>query len=215
MTDFSDQERENQRIQEEAAAQYFSGLRRDEFQIAFTEAEIQARIQELATAIDRDYRHKELILVAMLKGSTHFLSDLSRAIGKAHIFDFIAVKERYQAIHPLQAHLELTKDLSLDIEGRDVLVLEEIVRTGYTTDFMIRHLEKKRPRSIKLAAFLCNPHQMLLDLPLRYVGFEVGFDPYVGYGLDYNEYGRSLPFIARLDPSIFKDVNLPNRRNRP
>lgn len=186
----------------------FSGLSKDKFEIAFTEEEISRRIEELAKEISQDYAHKDLILVSMLKGSVHFLSDLSRRISIPHLFDCIAIKNRVGNNN--SGVIELSRDITIDIEDKDVLVLEEVVRTGFTTNFMIQHLERKNPRSIKLAAFLSNPKQMLLDLPLRYVGFEIDFDRYVGYGLDYKEYGRSLPFIAKLNPEIFKDVNLPN-----
>lgn len=187
----------------------FAGLPRSRFDIAFTEEEIQRRVAELAAEIEEDYAGKDLILIAMLKGSVHFLSDLSRRLGKAHLFDFIAVKNRLGKQN--RGMIELSRDITIDIEGKDVLVLEEVVRTGFTTNFMIQHLESKNPRSVKLAAFLSNPKQMLLSLPLRYKGFEIGFDRYVGYGLDYKEHGRSLPFIAKLNPDLFRDVVLPNR----
>ncbi len=174
----------------------------EQFEIVYSDKQISARIRELAEEISQDYANKDLVLISMLKGSVHFLSDLSRQISINHLFDFIAIKNRIG--DNKGGVIELSRDITIDIEDKDVLVLEEVVRTGFTTNFMIQHLERKNPRSIKLAAFLSNPKQMLLDLPLRYVGFEVSFDRYIGYGLDYKEYGRSLPFIAKLNDNLIQ-----------
>ncbi len=182
----------------QASERHYEGLPYSSYEVVYTEAEIQARIQALADQISSDYAHKELVLVSMLKGSVHFLSDLSRKIEIPHLFDVIAIKPRDERMP--HAPLELAKDITIDVCGKDVLMLEEVVRTGYTTQFMYEHLKSKAPKSLKLAAFLSNPKQMLVDLPLRYVGFEVNFDRYVGYGLDHQEHGRSLPFIAKHKP---------------
>lgn len=174
--------------------------------LLYSEKMIQDRIRELAAEITRDYQtiERPLILIAMLKGSLYFLADLSRAIDLNLTYDFMAIGSyaREASTTPI---VRTTKDITLNIEDRDVLVIEEIIRTGLTTNYMIDYLKTFQPRSISLCTLLINEEQQLIDLPLRYSGFSIDYTRVVGYGMDYKEWGRNLPFIAKLNP---KEISL-------
>lgn len=170
--------------------------------ILINEEDLHKRIRELGEEITADYANTEkpLILVAMLKGSLYFMADLSRAIDLDLTYDFIGIGS-YAKDKNTTAIVRTTKDISLNIEDRDVLVVEEIVRTGLTTNYMINYLRTFQPRSIALCTLLINPQQQLIDLPLKYSGFEINYTRVIGYGMDYKEWGRNFPYIAKLDPS--------------
>jgi hypoxanthine phosphoribosyltransferase len=169
--------------------------------ILFTAEAIQRRVAALGEAISKDYEGRQLIFISMLKGSLYFLADLTRAVTIPSTFDMLGVSTGKERIH-------LTRDVTVDLTERDVIVVEEIVRTGLTTNFMIQHLETKQPKSIALAALLVNPDQQLIDLPLRYTGFTIGWDRVVGYGMDYREHDRSLPYIAILDRKRYAEATV-------
>ncbi|MDO5733635.1 MAG: hypoxanthine phosphoribosyltransferase [Eubacteriales bacterium] len=173
------------------------------YDILFSAAEIQTRVQELGAQISRDYQGKDLVLVAMLKGSIYFMADLTRAIDLPIAFDLIGISSLGRASQDAGI-VRVTKDLDLEIEGREVLVVEEIVRSGLTTNYMLQYLEKRRPKSLRLISLLANPEQQLIDLPLDYLGFEIDYSRVVGYGMDFREQDRHLPFIASLDKERYK-----------
>lgn len=171
----------------------------EEFKILWTREEIDRRIRAMGETITRDYAQltEPLIVVAMLRGSLYFVADLTRAIALPLTFDFIGIS-------PFEAgsetrEIRVTKDLSLDIRGRHVLVMEEIVRTGLTTNLMLQLLEEREPASLTLAAFLASEEQLFIDLPLKYVGFEIDYRRVAGYGMDFQDKARNLPFVAELD----------------
>lgn len=172
------------------------------YDVVFSEAQIQTRIAELAAEIRRDYAGQNPILVSMLKGSLYFLSDLSRALDFPHAFDMVGIRRKRDQQNMVKA-VHFDRAPSLDLSGRHVLVLEEVVRSGLTSNLLLRYLEGYNPASLQLCAFLFNPDQCLLDLPLRYVGFEIDYQRFVGYGMDYHEQDRHLPFIAKLDPARY------------
>ena len=180
-----------------------------ELDVLFSEAKIKDRIEDLGKEITNDYKDIEqpLILVAMLKGSLYFLADLGRAIDLNLTYDFIGIGT-YASDKQTTAIVRTTKDIDLNIEDRDVLVVEEIIRTGLTTNYMIDYLKAFQPRSISLCTLLINPEQQLIDLPLKYSGFEIDYTRVIGYGMDYKEWGRNLPFIAKLDPGQIKTRGL-------
>lgn len=180
-------------------------LRAENFNVIFTAEDIQNRINELGEQISRDYEGSYPILVAMLKGSVFFLSDLSRAIRIPHHFDFLGIYGD-QASSQDAGILRIERDIGFDLEGRDVIVIEEILRTGLTTNYMLQILEDRNPRSINLCALLVNPNQLLLDLPVTYQGFEIDERRVVGYGMDIKEKGRQLPFIAEYTLGLFKNL---------
>lgn len=180
--------------------------------VLFSEKMIRKRIEELGQTITEDYRNieKPLILIAMLKGSLYFLGDLSRAIDLNLTYDFMGIGSyaREESTTPI---VRTTKDITLNIEDRDVLVVEEIIRTGLTTNYMIDYLKAFQPRSISLCTLLFNEEQQLIDLPLKYSGFPIDYTRVVGYGMDYKEWGRNLPFIAKLNPKEvpIRDIKRP------
>lgn len=175
------------------------------YKVLFTEEQIQNRVQELAFQIALDYADKDLILVSMLKGSMYFMADLTRAINRPLTFDLIGISSLGSASQHTGI-VRITRDLELDIFDKDVLVLEEIVRSGLTTNYMIEYLEKRKPRSMRLVTLLANPEQLLIDLPLDYIGFEIDYTRVVGYGMDYREYDRNLPFIAELERERYQGL---------
>ena len=165
-------------------------------EILFSEKQIQKRIAELGKQIQLDYKDSKqpLNMIAMLKGSLYFLADLSRAINLPLNFDFIAINKLSSKSHSIH----VTKDIGIDIKNSNVIVVEEIIRSGLTTHYMIEHIKKFQPASIKLAALLVNPDQIMIDLPLSYTGFEIDYTRVTGYGMDYKEEHRSLKHIAKL-----------------
>lgn len=167
------------------------------YNILFSSEQIEKRLDELAAEIDRDYPNG-LILVGVLKGSAVFLSDLMRRLTVPVRVDFIRVGVfDYRAGEtPL---LRIVQDLDVTIYERDVLLIDDFVCTGFETNFVLQHLEMREPASLHVCSLITAPLQQLLPLPLRYSGFEVGFERLVGYGLDDHERGRQLPFIARIN----------------
>ena len=146
---------------------------------------------------------KDLVLIAMLKGSIPFLADICRAINMPISYDLIGIGA-YGTQTGETGMVRITRDVELNVTGRHVLVIEEIVRSGLTTNYMIEHLERLKPASIALCSLLISPEELLITLPLRYVGFEIGYERVIGYGMDYRENGRNLPFIAKLDKKRFR-----------
>lgn len=163
--------------------------------IIYTEETIQQRVREIGAEISRDYAGKELIMAAVLKGSLYFFADLTRAIQIPIQLDFIAIGS-YQSGMPSQGAVRFTKDLDLEITGRHLLLVEDIIRTGLTTGYLVQTLATRRPASIKVCSLLVNPDQQLINVPIAYQGFEITRTRLIGYGMDINERGRNLPYIA-------------------
>lgn len=174
------------------------------WKIMYSAEQIAERTQQLGSQISLDYANldKPLILVAMLKGSVYFLADLSRSIDIDITYDFIGVGT-YGEGKGTTPIIRTTKDIGINIENHDILIVEEIIRTGLTTNYMIDYLKAFQPKSISLCTLLINPEQMIFDLPIKYSGFEIDYTRVIGYGMDFKEQGRNLPFIAHLDPQVF------------
>ena len=166
--------------------------------ILFDEETLQARIRALGEQISRDYAGKELVLVSILKGTLYFLADLSRAITLPLELDFMAIG-LYADTAGQSGVVRITKDLDLDITGKHVLVIEDIIRTGLTTGYLVQNLRARKPASIGVCTLLVNPAQQLINVPISYYGFEVPHTWLVGYGMDIREKGRNLPFIAEAE----------------
>jgi hypoxanthine phosphoribosyltransferase len=156
---------------------------------------IQARIQEMGREIAKDYAGREPHLVGVLKGAFTFLSDLSRAIALPVTLDFIAVSS-YGAATKTSGEVRLVKDLDQGLEGRDLLVVEDIVDTGLTLNYLLNLLRARGPRSLKVATLLSKPSRRLVQIPVDYVGFSIDDHFVVGYGLDFNEKYRNLRDIV-------------------
>ena len=160
--------------------------------------DLQRRVVELGEEITRDYRGRELLLIGVLKGAVFFLSDLMRYIDIPVEVDFMAVAS-YGSATDSSGVVRILKDLDAAIEGRDVLIVEDIVDSGLTLQYLLRNLGSRNPRTLEVCAFLTKPERRKVDLPTRYVGFEIPDRFVVGYGLDYAERYRNLPFVAVLE----------------
>jgi hypoxanthine phosphoribosyltransferase len=156
---------------------------------------IQARVAEMGQEIARDYANREPHLVCVLKGACTFLTDLARAIELPLTLDYIAVSS-YGAATKSSGEVQLVKDLDQSLDGKDVIVVEDIVDTGLTLNYLTNLLRNRGPRSVKVAALLSKPSRRLVQIPVDYVGFTIEDLFVVGYGLDYNEKYRNLAEIV-------------------
>jgi hypoxanthine phosphoribosyltransferase len=165
-------------------------------------ADIAAKLDELAARIDQDYAGRELLLVGVLKGAIFVVSDLHRRLGVPAAVDFMAVSS-YGSATTSSGVVRILKDLDTEIEGRDVLVVEDIVDSGLTLDYLLKNLRSRRPSSVEVLSLLTKPSRREVDLPIRYVGFEVPDVFVVGYGLDFAEHYRGLSDIVTLRPDAY------------
>jgi hypoxanthine phosphoribosyltransferase len=163
-----------------------------------TAEDLQRRVAELGRQITEDYAGRPLLLVGVLKGAVFFLSDLMRYIELPVEVDFMAVAS-YGSATDSSGVVRILKDLDAAIEDRDVLIVEDIVDSGLTLQYLLRNLGSRNPRSLEVCALLTKPERRKVDLPTRYVGFEIPDRFVVGYGLDYAERHRNLPFVAVLE----------------
>jgi len=160
--------------------------------------DVQRRVAELGEQISRDYAGRSLLLIGVLKGAVFFLSDLMRFIDIPVEVDFMAVAS-YGSATDSSGVVRILKDLDASIEDRDVLIVEDIVDSGLTLQYLMRNLGSRNPRTLEVCALLTKPERRKVDLPTRYVGFEIPNRFVVGYGLDYAERHRNLPFVAVLE----------------
>ncbi len=168
--------------------------------VLIPEERIQARVRELGAEITRDYPEGPIFLVAILKGACFFLADLARAIQGPVRIDFIGISS-YGCRKSTSGEVKLTKDLDSSIEGADVLIVEDIVDTGVTLNYLLHVLAQRNPRSLRVAALLDKPSRRVLAVDVAYVGFEIPNAFVVGYGLDYAEQYRNLRDICVLEES--------------
>ena len=162
--------------------------------------DLQHRVRELGTEISRDYDGRNLLLIGVLKGAVFFLSDLMRHIEIPCEVDFMAVAS-YGSATDSSGVVRILKDLDAAIEDRDVLIVEDIVDSGLTLHYLMRNLGARNPRSLEVCALLTKPERRKVELPTRYVGFEIPYKFAIGYGLDHGERFRNLPYVAALAPS--------------
>jgi hypoxanthine phosphoribosyltransferase len=160
--------------------------------------ELEHRVRELAEEVSRDYADRELLLVGVLKGAVFFLSDLMRHLEVDCEVDFMAVSS-YGSSTDSSGVVRILKDLDVSIEGRHVLIVEDIVDSGLTLSYLLRTLRARNPASLEVCALLTKPERRKVDLPIRYVGFEIPNRFAIGYGLDHAERFRNLPFVAVLE----------------
>ena len=164
--------------------------------------QIAAKLDELAARIDADYAGRELLLVGVLKGAIFVVSDLHRRLTVPAAVDFMAVSS-YGSATTSSGVVRILKDLEAEIEGRDVLVVEDIVDSGLTLDYLLKNLRSRRPASVEVLSLLTKPSRREVDLNIRYVGFEVPDVFVVGYGLDFAEHYRGLGDIVTLKPEAY------------
>jgi len=159
--------------------------------------ELQHRITEMAEEVSRDYKGRDLLLIGVLKGAVFFLSDLMRQLDIPCEVDFMAVAS-YGSSTDSSGVVRILKDLDAPLEGRNVLIVEDIVDSGLTLQYLMRTLQARGPASIEVCALLTKPERRKVDMPARYVGFEIPDKFAIGYGLDYAERYRNLPYVATL-----------------
>ena len=169
-------------------------------EILFTREEIQKKVQELGKIISKDYKGKKLILVGILKGAVPFMADLMREIDLDLEYDFMDVSS-YSGTTSV-GEVRILKDISTHIEGKDVLFVEDIIDTGLTLSYLTDLFKSRAANSVAITTLLSKPKRRKIDISVKYIGYEIEDKFVVGYGMDYNEKFRSLPYIGVLDESI-------------
>ena len=160
--------------------------------------DLQRRIAELGDEISRDYEGRDLFMVGVLKGAVLFLADLMRSLEVPCEIDFMAVSS-YGSETDSSGVVRILKDLDAPIEGRDVLLVEDIIDSGLTLHYLMKNLKARNPRSLEVCSLLTKPERRRVDLPIRYVGFEIPNRFAIGYGLDHAQRYRNLPYVAALN----------------
>jgi hypoxanthine phosphoribosyltransferase len=168
--------------------------------VLISSEQIQSRIKELGEQISKDYPDGQLHLICILKGACFFLTDLARALDRDVFLDFMGIST-YGKGKTSSGEVKVTKDLDISLEGVDVVIVEDIVDSGVTLNYLLHVLEQRKPRSIRIAALLDKPERRLRPVHVNYVGFEIPDKFVVGYGLDYAERYRNLDAICVLDES--------------
>ena len=178
-------------------------MRNDIDHILYDEATIAAKVHEIGSQITKDYAGKEPFLIGVLKGCFVFMSDLAKEIDLYCDIDFMAVSS-YGSGTSTTGAVQIKKDLSRDIEGRDVIIIEDILDSGVTLSYLTKYLENRNPASIKICTLMDKPARRRTDIKADYAGFVCPDEFVVGYGLDYDEKYRNLPFIGVLKPEIYE-----------
>ena len=162
---------------------------------------LQARIGELGAEVSREYEGRDLLLVGVLKGAVFFMADLMRELTVPCEIDFMAISS-YGAGTDSSGVVRILKDLDANISGRDVLVVEDIIDSGLTLSYLMRSLKARKPASLEICALLTKPGRREIDVPVKFVGFEIPNKFVIGYGLDFAERYRNLPYVAVLHPDL-------------
>lgn len=167
---------------------------------------LQQRVRELGALISREYEGKDLLLISVLKGSIIFMADLVRAITVPHEIDFMATSS-YGASTSSTGVVRILKDLNMPIEGRNVVVVEDIIDSGHTLSYLLRILNERLPASLRIVALLNKPERREVEIHVDWIGFSIPNDFVVGYGLDFAELYRNLPYIGVLKPHIYAEMS--------
>lgn len=191
--------------------QDYPGYAQEIQEVIIGQEQIQAKVQEIGKAISQDYLGRNLLLVGVLKGVLFFFADLLRAISIPVEMDFIAVSS-YSSETRDQGYVRLVKDLDIPIHQRHVLFVEDVIDTGLTLNYILQNLRSRQPASLEVCAMFNKPEHRLIDIPLRYKGFDLPDKFVVGYGLDLKEKFRNLPFIGLLKASSLQNRNNPERK---
>jgi len=173
--------------------------------VLITQEEIQSKLAELGEKITRDYEGRDLLLVGVLKGAFVMMADLARHIRLPLEFDFMAVSS-YGAATQTSGVVRILKDLDHEIAGRDVLVVDDIIDSGLTLSYLLKNLRTRKPASLEICAMLHKVDVQQVPIDIRYVGFDIPPVFVVGYGLDYGERFRNLPFVGTLRPEVYRDA---------
>jgi hypoxanthine phosphoribosyltransferase len=171
-------------------------------QTLFTEEQIVSRLKEMAADIERDYEGKDVLLVGVLKGAVMVMADLARSLDRHVEMDWMAVSS-YGSGTKSSGVVRILKDLDTDLQGRHVLIVEDIIDTGLTLSWLITNLRSRGPASVEIATLLRKPEAQQMDVEVKYVGFDIPNAFVVGYGLDFNEKYRNLRAIGTLSPHVY------------
>ena len=194
-------------VSEHAAEQYPGDIK----SVLLSSEAIQTKVAELGAQIGEDYREtidangQDLLLVTVLKGAVFFVTDLARAIPLPTQLEFMAVSS-YGSSTSSSGVVRILKDLDRDINDRDVLIVEDIVDSGLTLSWLLRNLATRHPRSLRVCTLMRKPDAVRADVDIAYVGFDIPNEFVVGYGLDYAERYRDLPYIGTLDPKVYEQL---------
>lgn len=165
--------------------------------ILINKAKLEKRIEELAKQIEKDYDGKEIVFIGILKGSVMFMSELAKNVKNNVVLDFMEASS-YEGTEST-GNVKINKDIKNSIEGKDVIIVEDIIDTGRTLTYVLEYLKQKNPNSIKIATMLSKPSRRVMELNVDYIGFSIEDKFVVGYGLDYNEKYRNLPYIGYIE----------------
>ncbi len=181
-------------------------LHEDMAEVLISEQEIQARVAEIGAAISRDYVGREPVLLGVLKGVLFFMADLARQITIPIDMDFISISS-YSPRERDQGYVRLIKDTDIPLTGRHVLFVEDVIDTGLTLSYLLRNLRTREPASLEVCVLFNKPAHRLINIPLKYKGFDLPDRFVAGYGLDYHEKYRNLPFVGLLKARVLKGKN--------
>jgi len=173
-------------------------------QVILTEDDIQSKVALMGKQISEDYRDADLLLVGVLKGAFVMMADIARAISIPAEFDFMAVSS-YGSSTRTSGIVRILKDLDLDLHDRNVLIIEDIVDSGLTLSYLLKNLKGRKPRSLEICALMTKPEVQEVALDIRYHGFAIPPTFVVGYGLDYHQRYRNLPYVGTLKPHVYED----------
>ncbi len=173
-------------------------------EILIDSAALQSRIRELGAEISRDYQGEDLLLICILRGGVVFMVDLMRHITVPHAVDFMAISSYGVGARASSGNVRMSLDLQTNIEGKNVLLVEDIVDSGHTLSHVVEMLQTRKPRSLKVCALLDKEERREIDVPIHYRGFSIPNKFVFGYGLDLDEYYRNLPFVAVVDPQKYQ-----------
>lgn len=177
-------------------------LEKDIQEVLFSEEQLDRRVREIAAQIEKDYEGQEIMLISVLRGSFMFMADLSRRIDLPCTLDFMSVSS-YGKGTSSSGQVQITKDLSSDISGKHIIVVEDILDSGNTLSYLLKLLEQRNPASIRLCTLLDKPERRVKEVKVHYSGFTIPDAFVVGYGLDYAEHYRNMPYIGILKPEVY------------
>ena len=172
--------------------------------VLLTQEQLHHRLDEMASAIDADYAGRDLLLVGVLKGAVMVMADLARRLHSPVQMDWMAVSS-YGSGTKSSGVVRILKDLDADLSGRNVLIVEDIIDSGLTLSWLVANLRSRGPASVEIATMMRKPGAAKVQVAVRYVGFDIGNEFVVGYGLDYDEKYRNLPFVGTLAPHVYAD----------
>lgn len=165
--------------------------------VLINESKLENRVKELAKQIEKDYKDKDILFLGVLKGSAVFMVELAKKIKNNVEFEFVEISS-YEGTNSTN-NIKLTKDITRNIEGRDIIIVEDIIDTGKTLDYLINYLKTKNINSLKIATLLSKPSRRVIELNVDYIGFKIDDVFVVGYGLDYEQKYRNLPYIGYIE----------------